>query len=190
MNDDYLWDKSGEPDPQIQQLEEILGTLRYQPRPLNLPRRRNYLALLAIAATVVMALLLTWAFCNHAKNPQSEIFPGAALIVAPNLTVRERLEVLRPELGDKSYFREFDIVPTHLWKAFSVGKVVVLNWHKFAPEPNNYEGGQGYRVVNKPDETPEDFARRVLGDLHGKLPIMVLNDEGHHCWRPAPAPPA
>jgi negative regulator of sigma E activity len=57
MNDDYLWDKSGEPDPQIQQLEEILGTLRYQPQPLNLPRRRNYLALLAIAATVVMALL-------------------------------------------------------------------------------------------------------------------------------------
>ena len=57
MNDDYLWDKSGEPDPQIQQLEEILGTLRYQPQPLNLPRRRNYLALLAIAATVVMAVL-------------------------------------------------------------------------------------------------------------------------------------
>jgi len=57
MNDDYLWDKSGEPDPQIQQLEEILGTLRYQPQPLNLPRRRNYLALLAIAATVLMALL-------------------------------------------------------------------------------------------------------------------------------------
>ena len=27
MNEDYLWDKSGEPDPQIQQLEEILGTL-------------------------------------------------------------------------------------------------------------------------------------------------------------------
>ena len=39
MNDDYLWDKTGEPDPQIQQLEEILGTLRYQPRPLPLPVR-------------------------------------------------------------------------------------------------------------------------------------------------------
>jgi hypothetical protein len=57
MNDDYLWDKSGKPDPQIQQLEEILGTLRYQPKPLKLPRRRNYLALLAIAATVAIALL-------------------------------------------------------------------------------------------------------------------------------------
>jgi negative regulator of sigma E activity len=62
MNDDYLWDKSGEPDPQIQELEDILGTLRYQPRPLKLggsstARRRNYLALLAIAATVAVALL-------------------------------------------------------------------------------------------------------------------------------------
>ena len=57
MNDDYLWDKSGQPDPEIQQLEEILGTLRYQPKPLNLPRRRSYFPLLAIAATVVLALL-------------------------------------------------------------------------------------------------------------------------------------
>ena len=57
MNEDYLWDKSGEPDPQIQQLEDILGTLRYQPKPLNLPHRRNYFPLLAIAATVVAALM-------------------------------------------------------------------------------------------------------------------------------------
>src|SRR6185436_19869607 len=39
MNEDYLWDKSGEPDPQIQQLEEILGTLRYQLKPLQLPQQ-------------------------------------------------------------------------------------------------------------------------------------------------------
>jgi len=63
MNEDYLWDKSGEPDPEIQQLEEILGTLGYQPKPLRLDerfspaRRRNYLALLAIAATLAIALL-------------------------------------------------------------------------------------------------------------------------------------
>ena len=35
---DYLWDKTGEPDPEVQQLEEILSTLRYQPRPLEIPR--------------------------------------------------------------------------------------------------------------------------------------------------------
>jgi len=63
MNDDYLWDKTGQPDPEIQQLEEILGTLRFQPRPLALPqdlrvpRRHRYVPLLAIAATLLLALL-------------------------------------------------------------------------------------------------------------------------------------
>ena len=57
MNDDYLWDKTGQPDPQIQQLEEILGTLRYQPKPLVLPRRKNYLPLLAIAASILLAIV-------------------------------------------------------------------------------------------------------------------------------------
>jgi hypothetical protein len=57
MNDDYLWDKTGQPDPQIQQLEEILGTLRYQPKPLALPQKRNYIPLLAIAASLLLAIL-------------------------------------------------------------------------------------------------------------------------------------
>jgi hypothetical protein len=68
---DYLWDKSGEPDPEIQQLEEILATLRYQPRPLEISddlktdqRPRSLAGLaprltphFAIAATIVIALL-------------------------------------------------------------------------------------------------------------------------------------
>jgi type IV secretory pathway VirB10-like protein len=67
MKDDYLWDKTGEPDPEVQQLEEILGTLRYQPRPLEIPaglhlnRERNFFRgaapRLAIAATIAMLLL-------------------------------------------------------------------------------------------------------------------------------------
>ena len=62
MNDEYLWDKSGEPDPEIQQLEQVLGTLRYQPKPLVLtddvrpvkPSHRGWLV--AIAATFLVAL--------------------------------------------------------------------------------------------------------------------------------------
>ena len=50
MNDDYLWDKTGQPDPEIQHLEEVLGTLRYDPKPLVLPPQRNYFPLLAILA--------------------------------------------------------------------------------------------------------------------------------------------
>jgi hypothetical protein len=64
---DYLWDRTGEPDPEVQQLEEILGTLRYQPRPLRIPagtqngheRRffRGSTPRLAIAAAIVALLL-------------------------------------------------------------------------------------------------------------------------------------
>jgi len=67
MNDDYLWDRTGEPDPKIKQLEEVLGTLRYQPRPLRIPaglpvgRERSFVRssapLLAIAATIALLLL-------------------------------------------------------------------------------------------------------------------------------------
>jgi hypothetical protein len=63
MNEEYLWDKSGEPDPEIQQLEQILGTLRYQPKTFEVPtnirpaRRYRYLGLAAIAATLLFTLL-------------------------------------------------------------------------------------------------------------------------------------
>jgi len=63
MNDDYLWDRTGEPDPQIQQLEQILGTLGYYTRPLELParvrigRRRTFFPRIAIAAAVATMLV-------------------------------------------------------------------------------------------------------------------------------------
>ena len=81
MNDDYLWDKSGEPDPQIQELESILGSLRYQPRPLQLAPRRNYLAPLAIAATIAVALLAggLWLLL---QNGEASI-PSVALDTTP-----------------------------------------------------------------------------------------------------------
>ena len=35
-------------------------------------------------------------------------------------------------------------------------------------------------------ESAEAFARNRLGDLWDDEPLMVLNDEGHHAYRPAP----
>jgi hypothetical protein len=67
MNEDYLWDKSGEPDPDVERLENALGRLRYRrpAEPLPLPavttRRPFRLSLsrpaLAIAATLLIFLL-------------------------------------------------------------------------------------------------------------------------------------
>jgi type III restriction enzyme len=135
--------------------------------------------------TVVMAMLITWAFCNRGVNPQSQEFPHAVLVCCPNLTVKERLQVLRPDRQD-NYYTAFDLVPIKYRPLLQKGKVLITNWHAFAPESEHKEGERTYAVVNKGPETPAVFARRVLGDLTDRMPIMVLNDEGHHCWRPAP----
>lgn len=136
--------------------------------------------------TGVMAMLIAWAFCNRGANPANIEFPNAVLVCCPNLTVKERLQVLRPEskINDYEYF---DLVPVNLRPFLQSGRVMVENWHGFAPESEHKEGDKNYAVVKKGPETPETLARRVLGDLYDRLPIMVLNDEGHHCWRPAPA---
>jgi hypothetical protein len=81
MNDNYLWDRSGEPDPEIQKLEEILGTLRYQPRTLEIPhdlhvgRRRNLFPAMAIAAAIVLlaVLLGLWLNFNRRQAPAIEV---------------------------------------------------------------------------------------------------------------------
>src|SRR5690606_2764772 len=80
-------------------------------------------------------------------------------------------------------------VPEKLRPLMQNGKVLVENWHRFAPESEHVEGGKSYAVVNKGAETPDAFARRVLGDLYERMPVMVLNDEAHHCYRPAPLSP-
>ncbi|MYA61675.1 MAG: hypothetical protein F4X94_03770, partial [Dehalococcoidia bacterium] len=136
--------------------------------------------------TVVMAMLIAWAFCNRGQLPSDERFPSAALAVCYNLTIKERLQVLRPD-NPANYYEHFDIVPTQLRPFLQGGRVLITNWHQFAPESEHAEGGRSYTVVNKGPESADAFARRILGDLYGRGPIMVLNDEGHHAYRPLSA---
>jgi len=134
--------------------------------------------------TVVMAMLIAWAFCNRGTKPGDARYPRRVLVLCPNLTIRERLSVLRP--GDPhNYFDSFDIVPTALRPELAKGKVMVTNWHWLAPEPETQNVG-GVAIVRKGPENPEAFARNRLGDLWDDEPLMVLNDEGHHAYRPAP----
>jgi type III restriction enzyme len=136
--------------------------------------------------TVVMAMIIAWAFCNRGRALRDTRYPAAVLAVCPNLTIKERLQVLRPENPD-NYFAAFDLVPNTLREALAKGKVLVTNWHLFAPESEHVEAGRSYTVVNKGAESPQAFARRVLGELSERGPILVLNDEAHHAWRPRPA---
>ena len=134
--------------------------------------------------TVVMAMLISWAFCNRGTKPGDPRFPRRVLIVCPNLTIKERLSVLRP--GDpNNYYDQFDIVPSSLRPDLAKGKVLVTNWHWLAPEAEMQNVG-GAPIVRLGAESAEAFSRNRLGDLWDDEPLMVLNDEGHHAYRPAP----
>ena len=149
---------------------------------LPLPR---YACKMATGAgkTVVMAMLIAWAFCNRGATPADPRFPRRVLVVCPNLTIKERLQVLRP--GDSgNYYERFDIVPSTLRPELAKGKVLVANWHVFNPEQEAVAVG-GLTVTKLGEETAEAFAHRRLGDLFDTdEPLMVLNDEGHHAYRP------
>jgi len=105
MNEDYLWDKSGQPDPEIQRLEEILGELRYRsakleiPNNLPAPRRRSYFPLLAIAATVLMALLAggIWLRVRQATKSPKEQATGPAAVEEKAVEVVKEDEPVRPK---------------------------------------------------------------------------------------------
>ena len=162
-------------------LAELVDT----PNAPDLPNLIRYGCKMATGSgkTVVMAMLIAWAFCNRAKVPSDERFPAAALVVCPNLTIKERLQVLRPER--ENYYDEFNLIPTKLRPLLNSGKVLITNWHQFSPESPHSEGDNTYAVVNKGEETPDVFAKRVLGELYDRAPIIVFNDEGHHAYRPA-----
>ena len=75
MNDNYLWDRTGEPDPEIQELEELLGRLRYQPRPLQIPanltvgRKRSFFLPMTIAAAILMVAILSALWFQFNRKP-------------------------------------------------------------------------------------------------------------------------
>ena len=134
--------------------------------------------------TVVMAMLIAWAFCTRGPTPGAPRCPRRALVVCPNLTIKERLQVLRPGDPD-NYYDRFDIVPSSLRPELAKGKVLVTNWHWLAPESETQNVG-GVTIIRRGPESPEAFAKNRLGDLWDDEPLMVMNDEGHHAYRPAP----
>jgi type III restriction enzyme len=112
-----------------------------------------------------MAMLITWAFCNRGRTPSDKRFPNAALICCPNLTIKERLQVLRPDYEQTSYYDQFNMIPPQYRDLLRTGKVMVTNWHFFAAESEHSEGDKSYKVVNKGEETAEAFARKRLDGL-------------------------
>jgi type III restriction enzyme len=60
--------------------------------------------------TTVMAMLIAWQTINAVRRPGSKTFTRGFLVVAPGLTIKDRLRVLQPNDPD-SYYASRELVP-------------------------------------------------------------------------------
>ncbi len=84
--------------------------------------------------TTVMGMLAAWSILNKVNDRSDGRFSDVALVVCPNVTIRDRLTELYPERGEASIYRTRDLVPPDLMPLLTQGKVLVTNWHVFEPQ--------------------------------------------------------
>ena len=141
--------------------------------------------------TTVMAMLIAWQTINAVRHPGSKRFTRGFLVVAPGLTIKDRLRVLQPNDPD-SYYRSRELIPTDLLPELDRAKIVITNYHAFklrerleaAKGTKSLLQGRGAPLSTL--ETEGQMIQRVMPDLMGLKNIMVINDEAHHCYREKP----
>jgi type III restriction enzyme len=142
--------------------------------------------------TVLMALLIVWQALNKIDDNKNPLFSDTFLIIAPGITIRDRLRVLLPN-DPQNYYWQRDILPPDLMEKLGQAKILITNFHTFKQRELSdaarltkavlAAGG----VTGAFTETPDQMVRRVCRELGSKKNIIVLNDEAHHCYRRRPA---
>ena len=130
--------------------------------------------------TVVMAMTIAWQILNKVTYRQDTRFSKNIFIVAPSLTVRDRLNVLK--LSGQNYYKEYKIIPNEWQEKFRQGKVIIKNWHQL-----QWETEEQIQKRKGPDKrglkSDTAYTKEVLEDLAKSKNIVVINDEAHRAWR-------
>ncbi|HET8775677.1 MAG TPA: FecR family protein [Thermoanaerobaculia bacterium] len=106
MNEDYLWDRSGTPDPDVARLESLLARYAAKDRTAGVPpaalpaSRRPVRVLLAIAAALVLLIALT-AFAMRFRWRTGEAWPIASVTGTPTINGRAITPETRFGIGDE-----------------------------------------------------------------------------------------
>ena len=131
--------------------------------------------------TVVMAMVIAWQILNKVANPQDSRFSRNVLVIAPGLTIKSRLAVLKPS-NVENYYKKFGVVPSTLHDKLHQGTVLVHNRHALNWETEERIAKK--RSVDKRGvKSDEAYVREVLGDMAIVPNLLVINDEAHHAWR-------
>jgi type III restriction enzyme len=129
--------------------------------------------------TTVMAMIITWQVLNALQYPKrNKDFSKVVFMVAPGLTVKERLQVLRPS-HPQNYYDQFGLCPSEaLRQKLNQVELLIENWHSLMPLKE-----QERSIVKKGAESDKAFVKRVLGKLADYKDILIINDEAHHAYR-------
>ena len=122
--------------------------------------------------TIVMAMLIVWQVLNTGSEYTKNI-----LVVTPNLTVKDRLAELQPGNPDNIYDK-FDLVPPFMKDMLGGSNIVITNFHQLKPKHENKRS-----VAKLGTQGARSFAASIIGKDASR--ILVINDEGHHAWRPS-----
>ena len=141
--------------------------------------------------TMVMAMLIAWQTINAVRRPGSSRFTSGFLVVTPGLTIRDRLRVLQPNDPD-SYYASRELVPRDMLGTLERARIVITNYHAFQLRERMDLSAGGRRLLQgrggelETKETEGQMLQRVMPNLMGMRNILVINDEGHHCYREKP----
>ena len=141
--------------------------------------------------TTVMAMIIAWQTINAVRRPQSVNFTRGFLVVAPGITIRDRLRVLQPNDPD-SYYNSRELVPADMLEDLKRAKIVITNYHAFMLRERTQLSKAGRDLLQGRGgplntlETEGQMIQRVIPDLMNLKNILVMNDEGHHCYRRKP----
>ena len=141
--------------------------------------------------TTVMAMIIAWQTINAVRHPNSRRFTRSFLVVTPGLTIKDRLRVLQPNDPD-SYYASRELVPGEMLEDLQRAKIVITNYHVLRLRERLEVSSGGRALLQGPGqpletlETEGQMVQRVMPELMGMKNVMVLNDEGHHCYRRKP----
>ncbi len=141
--------------------------------------------------TTVMAMLMAWQALNAVRSPSSSQFSRAFLIVAPGITIRDRLQVLLPT-HPENYYGHRELVPTDMLSDMGKARIVLTNYHAFKRRETLDVSKVGRALLQgrgeaiQTTETEGAMLQRACGELLSFRNVVVINDEAHHCYRERP----
>ena len=125
--------------------------------------------------TIVMAMLIAWQISNSVSYPRDKRFTRNILIVAPNLTVKKRLQVLIPDSSGENYYSRFQVMPPGMNELLNQGNIIIHNWQALEPEKEDTKS-----VDKRGPKSDNAYCKKIIGDMKN---ILVINDEAHHAYR-------